>query len=88
LSEDAGSSDAQGSGLDMEVTKLAAPVTGVVSRLDASVGDTLAAQATVLVLESMKLEFPIAAPRAGRLARLLVGAGDAVSEGDTLAELE
>lgn len=68
--------------------KLRSPVTGVVARLTASAGATLDAEATVLVLESMKMEIPLTMPRAGRLARLLVKEGDEVSEGQLLAEYE
>ena len=41
----------------------------------------------LLVLESMKMEIPVEAPRAGRVAEVRVSEGDAVEEGDVLAVL-
>lgn len=68
--------------------KLLSPVTGTVWQLSGEVGATLDAEATVLMLESMKMEIPLTMPRAGRLVRLLVQAGDNVVEGQPLAEFE
>jgi len=68
--------------------KIPSPVTGVVWKIECVVGDVLDADATVLILESMKMEIPVSAPRAGKLAALRVKEGDTVAEGQTLAELE
>ncbi len=40
---------------------------------------------TLMVLEAMKLETPIAAPAAGRVEAVLVEEGDQVSQGQALA---
>jgi 3-methylcrotonyl-CoA carboxylase alpha subunit len=40
------------------------------------------------VIEAMKMEHTIAAPRAGTVAELLYRAGDAVGEGDELLRLD
>jgi acetyl-CoA carboxylase biotin carboxyl carrier protein len=45
------------------------------------------AQALV-VLESMKMEMPVEAPVAGRVASISVQKGQAVEEGDTLLTLD
>jgi acetyl-CoA carboxylase biotin carboxyl carrier protein len=42
----------------------------------------------VIILESMKMEIPVAATRAGTIRRILVAEGNAVKLGDALAELE
>jgi len=68
--------------------KLRSPVTSVVWQLGAAEGTALASDATVLMLESMKMEIPVTMPRAGRLLRLLVKEGDSVTEGQPLAEFE
>lgn len=72
----------------MAQEKILSPVTGGVWQLTATVGSTLAADDTVLLLESMKMEIPVTMPRAGRLLSLKVKEGDAVSEGQVLAEIE
>jgi biotin carboxyl carrier protein len=36
----------------------------------------------------MKMEIPVEAPAAGRLAELRVAKGDAVNDGDTVATIE
>jgi biotin carboxyl carrier protein len=42
----------------------------------------------LMVLESMKMEIPVEAPRAGRVARILIAEADNVFEGQVLAILE
>lgn len=63
-------------------------VTGLVFRLVAEVGDSVDAEAPVILLESMKMEIPALAPVAGRVAELRVAEGDAVEEGQVLAVIE
>lgn len=72
----------------MSIEKLKSPVTGVVWKATAQCGAALAEGATVLLIESMKMEIPVDMPRAGRLIELLVKEGDTVSEGQTVAEIE
>ena len=55
-------------------------VTGNVWKITASVGDTLAAEDVIMILESMKMEIPIEAPEAGKLVELLVKEEDSVDE--------
>ena len=68
--------------------KVIADVAGKVWKVEARAGASLAAEDTILILESMKMEIPVAAPAAGKLRALLVKEGDAVSEGDVVAELD
>ena len=42
----------------------------------------------MIVLESMKMEIPVEAPRAGVVKEILVTEGQTVQEGDTIAVLE
>ncbi len=67
--------------------KVVAEVAGKVWKIEVQPGAQLAAGDTVLILESMKMEIPVAAPAAGRLAELRFAEGDAVNEGDVLAVL-
>ena len=48
------------------------------------VGDLVAAEQELLILESMKMEMPIEAPVRGRVASIAVSPGQAVEEGDLL----
>jgi biotin carboxyl carrier protein len=43
---------------------------------------------TLVILESMKMEIPVLAEGAGRLARLAVAEGDVIQEGDLIAVIE
>jgi biotin carboxyl carrier protein len=65
-----------------------ADVAGKVWKIVARQGDSLQADDTVLILESMKMEIPVFAPVPGRLAELLVAEGETVNEGQTVGRLE
>ncbi|MBI4562954.1 MAG: biotin/lipoyl-binding carrier protein [Candidatus Rokubacteria bacterium] len=65
-----------------------AHITGVVFQVLAKSGDSVAAGDPIVVLESMKMEIPVEAPRAGRVAEIKVREGESVQEGDTVALLE
>ncbi|MCX7383369.1 MAG: acetyl-CoA carboxylase biotin carboxyl carrier protein subunit [Alphaproteobacteria bacterium] len=67
----------------------------VLSEIDARVwkievapGDSVTADMTLLILEAMKTEIPVEAPRAGRVKEIMVKAEDPVSEGQVLLILE
>ncbi len=47
-------------------------------------GDRVTKGDTLLVLEAMKMEYTISAPRDGVVAEILYSKGETVSEGDTL----
>jgi acetyl-CoA carboxylase biotin carboxyl carrier protein len=42
----------------------------------------------LILLESMKMEIPVVAPRGGRVAAIPVAEGQPVAEGDVLVELD
>ncbi|WP_420392353.1 acetyl-CoA carboxylase biotin carboxyl carrier protein subunit [Acuticoccus sp.] len=50
-------------------------------------GDAVAAGETILLIESMKMEIPIAADEAGTIAAVTVAKGDIVAEDDVVARL-
>lgn len=72
----------------MPVIDIKAEVTGKVWKLEAAAGASLEAGDTVMILESMKMEIPVEATKAGRLASLSVAEGDSVKEGQVLAKME
>ncbi|MDY5955328.1 MAG: biotin/lipoyl-containing protein [Kiritimatiellia bacterium] len=61
------------------------PMPGLVLRLTASVGDTLKKDDEILVMEAMKMEMPVKAPRDGKLLSINVAVSDKVNSGDVLA---
>jgi len=65
-----------------------AHITGVVFQVVANPGDKVGAGDPIIVLESMKMEIPVEAPRAGTVTELRVKEGEAVQEGDTVALLD
>ena len=63
------------------------PLTGTVVSVPAAEGDEIRAGAVVAVVESMKMEHDVTAPRAGRITAIGVVAGQVVSTGDPVAVL-
>lgn len=72
----------------MAEVKVQSEITGKVWAIEASVGDQLGEEDTIIILESMKMEIPVVAPVGGKLKELLVAEGDAVSEGQDVAIME
>jgi len=68
--------------------EIKAHITGVVFQITAQPGDAVEAGAPLIVLESMKMEIPVEAPRAGSVKEIRVHEGQTVQEGDTVAVLE
>ncbi len=68
--------------------KIESDVSGSMWKLIAQPGDMVEADAEIAIIESMKMEIPVIAPRAGKLARFLVAEGEAVAEGQVVAEIE
>ena len=50
-------------------------------------GDRVGPEDTLVLLESMKMEIPVAAEVAGTVTEVAVHEGDVVTEGDLLAEI-
>ncbi len=67
---------------------LTAPMPGVVTVLSARPGETVAAGATLLVMEAMKMEHAVKAPYDGVVKAFRFQPGDQVNDGDLLVEFE
>ncbi len=65
-----------------------ASMPGSVTRIEVGVGDTVKKGDVILVLEAMKMESPIKAPKDCRIIAIEVAVGDNVKNGDTLAMIE
>jgi biotin carboxyl carrier protein len=68
--------------------EIKAHITGVVFQITAQPGSRVQAGDPVIVLESMKMEIPVEAPRAGSVKEIRVQEGQTVQEGDTVAVLD
>jgi biotin carboxyl carrier protein len=64
------------------------PITGVVVRVAAQVGQQIQANDVLMVLEAMKMETAITSPIAGKIAKLNAKVGDPVQGGQVLVEFE
>jgi 3-methylcrotonyl-CoA carboxylase alpha subunit len=71
-----------------EAGRLTAPMPGKVIAYLVGKGDAIKTGQPLAVLEAMKMEHTIAAPRDGTVAELLFAPGDQVSEGGELLTLE
>lgn len=65
-----------------------AHITGTLWKLEVEVGDEVEEDDDFLILESMKMEMPIAAEYDCVVTEILVNEGDAVSEGQVLLRVE
>lgn len=67
---------------------LSSPMPATIIKVIATPGMTFARGDTLLVVEAMKMELPIAAERDGVVKAVLCHEGDLVQAGQTLVELE
>jgi acetyl-CoA carboxylase carboxyltransferase component len=65
--------------------EVVSPLTGTVARIESAVGAAVDPATTVVIVESMKMEYAIEAGAAGTVTEVRVAAGDAVQVGDLLA---
>jgi acetyl-CoA carboxylase biotin carboxyl carrier protein len=72
----------------MAIVDVKTEITGTVWKIVASVGTALGEEDPILILESMKMEIPVAAPESGKLLEILVAEGDTVTEGSVVARIE
>lgn len=61
-----------------------AELVAAVLKVEVGVGDQVAADDEVVLLESMKMEIPVLAEVAGRVSEVIVSDGDVVNDGDPL----
>ena len=70
------------------MTEVKAELVGNVWKIVAGTGDHVEEDDVLLILESMKMEIPVLAPRAGTVSEIRVKESDVVKEGQVLAVLE
>jgi methylmalonyl-CoA carboxyltransferase small subunit len=64
------------------------PVSGIVVRTVAQVGQSLQSGDVLLVLEAMKMETNVTSPVSGKVAAMKVTVGEAVQNGQVVVEFE
>jgi acetyl-CoA carboxylase biotin carboxyl carrier protein len=66
----------------MAELRVKSEIAGSVWKIEVAVGDRVAEEDTLIILESMKMEIPLLAPRSGIVTEILVAEGDRLAEGD------
>ena len=72
----------------MPALKVRSEIAGSVWKIEVAIGDSVAEDHPLIVLESMKMEIPLLSPRAGVVREILVAEGDPIGEGDVAVILE
>lgn len=69
-------------------TEICAEMVANVIQIVVGPDDEVAAGATLLILESMKMEIPVLAPHDGVVAEIRTAAGDVVQDGDVMVVVQ
>lgn len=64
-----------------------AEMAGKVIQVCVSVGDTVAEDQDLIIIESMKMQIPVGAPEEGTIAKVHVVADQFLNEGDPIVDL-
>ena len=72
----------------MGETNVTSELNAMVRKLEVAAGDEVGPGDTLLLLECMKMEIPVFAPRGGRVKAILVEEGAIIAEGQMLAVIE
>ncbi|WP_370642942.1 acetyl-CoA carboxylase biotin carboxyl carrier protein subunit [Sporosarcina sp. ACRSM] len=72
----------------MKMSAIETSMAGSVWKVLVKVGDRVEEGQDVVILESMKMEIPIAAESNGTVKEIKVNEGDFVNDGDVIVEIE
>lgn len=72
----------------MATIELKADITGSVWKVLKAPGDKVEEDEPVLIMESMKMEIPVASPEAGVVKEILVQEGDTVGDGAVVVRVD
>ncbi len=68
--------------------EIVAPMPGTILKISVNAGSSFAANESILVMESMKMEMSLSSPAAGRVKEIRCRVGELVNLGAVLAKLE
>jgi len=71
----------------MAIVRIFSETAGAVWKVTVRIGDPVAAGEPVIILESMKMEFPVTCPKDGIVESLAVEEGQMVVEGQLLGTI-
>lgn len=66
----------------MAEIRVRSEIAGAVWKIEVAIGDRVAEDDPLVILESMKMEIPLLAPQAGVVKEILVAEGEPIAEGD------
>jgi biotin carboxyl carrier protein len=66
----------------MAEIRVRSEIAGSVWKIEVAIGDTVAEDDPLVILESMKMEIPLLAPQSGVVREILVAEGEPIAEGD------
>lgn len=72
----------------MAVVNVKSEIAGNVWKIQVKPGDKIEEEGEIIILESMKMEIPVLAPRAGTIREIRVSEGEAIGEGHLVAVLD
>lgn len=72
----------------MALIDVTADITGNVWKIVVKVGDQIAEDDPIMILESMKMEIPVSAPEDGTITEILAAPETVVTQGQVLARIE
>ncbi len=72
----------------MAIVDIKAEITGNVWKITATLGQKVEEDEPIIIMESMKMEIPVAAAEPGVVKEILVKEGDVVTEGTVVARIE
>jgi acetyl-CoA carboxylase biotin carboxyl carrier protein len=75
-------------GTSVAIIEIKTDITGTVWKVLKQVGDAVEEDEPIVILESMKMEIPVAAVEPGVVKDILVKEGDTASEGSIVARIE
>jgi biotin carboxyl carrier protein len=72
----------------LAVVNVKSEIAGNVWKIQTKPGDKVEAEGELMILESMKMEIPVLAPKAGVVKEIRVAEGEAIAEGQLVAVID
>lgn len=72
----------------MPMVKVLSELAGQIWKVECAVGQAVSRGEALVIIESMKMEIPVDAPKNGVVREIYVGDGETVTEGQVIAVIE